>query len=274
MSKDDLPFLFAPLEQKNSSSEKQGTSEQKFLREMTWWSQGLGWLVYDGLRTGARDSADGTFGLANVKDFNANEFWFNHIGDAYDTTLLMWGTRGVIEVFDHMRQKTGKEEMSPRAKMWTSVLVGMAIPITIETLGLPIGGNTAGPDFPDSFGPLVAGILAGSTWELVNALSDAQNWVKGRMLIEKYGENAEEVGRLVSDLSTKTAEKLGVGAARVDKAFVELSKKIDGFRERVESFDPASKIPSPEDIWKKILGDRIWNALGGISAENNQDEEK
>ncbi len=198
-------------------------------------------------------------GMFKLEDFNKNEFWFNHIGDAFDTTLLMWGTRGLIEVFDKLRQKIGNEELNPRLKMWTSVLIGMAIPITIETLGLPIGGNTAGSDPLDSFGPLVAGILAGGSWELSNFLGTTENWIEGQKRVEL-------AKKKISELTDSAGMAVGRLGGNIQRGILSHINDADG---AMDYLTTEAKIASlMMDEWHKNFVDRLDRITSGdISGE-------
>jgi hypothetical protein len=232
---------------------------QNWSRELVFFSQGLGWLVYEANRTTQRNENG-----PHLAEFTGNKFWFDHIGDVYETTLMMWGTRGLIEVTDLLMKRGGKDGIDPRVKMWLSVIVGMGIPIAVESLGLHIGGNT--PDGFDSLGPLVCGILAGSTWELTNFLADGETWIKAGALRARYGRKFVETDTFIRSQLDQGAKFIEDKSSRVGKALDNLGTKVNEFGEKMNDWDPNK--PLREYLSKiEAWSDRAAEALVRILAE-------
>lgn len=242
----------------------------KYSKEALWGTWLIGLAGVEGYRYTQRESNG-----PGLEALMSNEYWFNHSGDGWETAGIAFGARGLIETVDLLRVRAGNEAWSPRIKMWVSLIAGMAFPIVVESLGLGIGGNTPGfdaekfgPFVADAMGPIITGVLAGGSWELVNFLTDSLSWARGKALAERYGQKWADASSKVGLWSDEVLNSLGGLSERIRLA----SDKI--LSDNVRSPDPIKgfgqhdfKMPewlsgTPNEIVDRVIGSfqRIWRS--------------
>ncbi len=200
--------------------------------------------------------------------FKNNKFVFDHIGDVYETGLIIFGSRALIEMLESLREKAGNEKWSPRVKMWTSVLLGMAVPMVIESLGLGVGGNTVGPDYWDAIiGPGISGALVGGSWEFENFIADSETHIRAKMMKDRFDSWMLNVGTSVEDAADLMSKGDLLAQRRIAKAFDKIMMSTGDFirtaNKNVEEFDVDRfiKIPSQEELVDRTIlaFERIFN---------------
>lgn len=93
----DLPFLFAPAE---DGSQIPTNGFQMVARETVSAATNAFLIWGEVARTMWRDDgAHDSF----IEKLHANELVFNHIGDVYETGILIYGTRTLLETMDFLR---------------------------------------------------------------------------------------------------------------------------------------------------------------------------
>jgi hypothetical protein len=225
-----------------------------------------GWAVMEEvIRTKGRDVNPGYIETDPFQRFvHSNPFLFQHVGDAFETGLLIYGSRSLIEMADLFQQRLGGKQWDPRVKMWVSVLIGMGIPIVLEVTGSHLGGNI--PDPLDALGPVISGILAGGSWELTSFLTDSENWVKAEALGEKYGQKFVETDLFIRSNLDTTVKLIKDKSNRVEDALGMLSLHMDKFDQKLKEWDPNK--PFREYLSKtEDWSDRAAEALVRILAE-------
>lgn len=195
--------------------------------------------------------------------FNNNRFLFDHIGDVYESGSIIFGARALLEMVDFLRQKAGNEKWSPRVKMWTSVLVGMAIPMIIESLGIGVSGNTIGPDYCDAIiGPGISGALVGGSWEFVSFLTDSETALKALALKQKFHDGVVNIGTMIEDrVDLIAASKDRPTSIRISNALDRITLMTETITGKISAIDMDKY---SKDLDLELLANRSLQAMAKL----------
>ncbi len=171
---------------------------------------------------------------------------------------------------------SGEIKMSDDAQFWAA-LVPWTVVKAAHSLGLiSLGAN-------DHVGAPVPHMLIGQAFAVAS------------LVAVHYGtKNAEEIADLTSKIFNKTNKltgdfqrninsglnqfgertklKMTDVSHRIDIKLESISQTMAEWTKKMDEFDPSKVIPSPEQVWKKILGERVWNALGRLGVESDVDQ--
>jgi hypothetical protein len=165
--------------------------------------------------------------------------------------------------------------MSDDTQFWTAL-----IPWTVVKAAHSLGLVSLGAH--DHIGAPVPHMLIGQAFAVAS------------LVAVHYGtKNAEEIVAFTRDVFNETGKlsivaqqnfdsrfnqfeqsaKQGMSNAgsAIDTKLNSLSSMMSSWTKKMDEYDPGKVIPSADHVWRKILGERVWNALGSIGVENDKD---
>lgn len=170
---------------------------------------------------------------------------------------------------------SGEIKMSDDSQFWAAL-----VPWTVVKAAHSLGLISLGAH--DHIGAPVPHMLIGQAFAVAS------------LVAVHYGtKNSEEILALTNNIFNKTSElasdvqqnissgfgkfqrrtKLNMSNAfdLIDTKFDSMSRTMADWSRKMNEFDPSKVIPSPDQVWNKILGERVWNALASMAVENDKD---
>lgn len=169
--------------------------------------------------------------------------------------------------------RTGEITMSDDAQFWISL-----VPWTIIKAAHSLGIISLGAH--DHIGAAVPHMLIGQAFAVASLVAThygTKNFDAILGLTKKVftdlNDSAVSMKQKFDGLGDKVGQNLNDATNGVDEALFHLDKKMNDWMMRIDEFDPRKVIPSSDQVWKNILGERIWNALGLLGVENEKEEQ-
>jgi hypothetical protein len=144
---------------------------------------------YMGMGQGAPIQTEGVAGFVD-----------QHIGDVWETLAITQLSRIPIEILARTYELFSKKKVDPRIKMGAAILIGMAVPASME-MGWLDAGNSV-PDPLDTFGCLVGGIYASVGAKVINELLMPREVPLLDIWTEKMSKTAEKAQIMGANLAT------------------------------------------------------------------------